>query len=432
MIKIFERVLRDKIISHLERYNLITDQQHGFRKNRSTLTQLLNHVDSILRILEDNGNADILYLDLSKAFDKVNHKILLHKISGMKITGKVNNWIKEFLTNRIQYVIVDGHQSDPAPVLSGVPQGTVLGPALFTIYMNNITEVIKSTIITMFADDSKLLATIKEPDDQRKILEDLEALLIWTNENSMQFNEEKFQLLQIGPHNALKLPYSLNNIHIEKSQHVRDLGIQISENLSFKFHITEMTTNASNYASWILRTFHSRNKDVMLLFLKTFIIPRLEYCSAVWHPTKIGEIEQIEAVQRSFTSRIDNMDDLNYWQRLESLDLYSLQRRRERYIIIHTHKIYHNLAPNDLNITFHENLRLGTQCKRFSFQCKRAHVNTLRSNFFTHIAPKLYNVIPKEVKSANTINAFKSRLDQFLRKIPDNPPTAGYVRQYIY
>ena len=206
-IKIFERILRDKLISHLETNNLITPHQHGFRRYRSTLTQLLHHFDIILQILESNKNADTIYLDLSKAFDKVNHQILLHKLEQMKITGKVLAWIKTFLTNRTQQVVVNGHKSIPAKVESGVPQGTVLGPALFIMYMNNVTEYIKDIIILLFADDSKITTAISNSSDRIKLLDALKSLFDWTTDNSMKFNEQKFQLLQIGSDDSLKLPY---------------------------------------------------------------------------------------------------------------------------------------------------------------------------------------------------------------------------------
>ena len=429
LIKIFERIMRARIIEHLESNTLITEHQHGFRINRSTLTQLLHHIDSILQILEDNGNADILYLDLSKAFDKVNHKILLHKLSQMKIRGKINEWINTFLTTRTQYVVVNGQKSEPAHVVSGVPQGTVLGPALFIIYMNNVTEAVKSTIIKMFADDSKLISSIKNLEDRNKIKTDLAALIKWTQDNSMEFNKGKFQLLQIGQNKDLKLPYSHNDITIQNSEHVKDLGVYTSDNLSNKYQISEMTTNAANFASWLLRTFNTRYEEPMLLFLKTYIIPRLEYSSPVWNPHKITEIQQIEAVQRSFTAKIKGLEDLNYYERLQHLKLFSLQRRRERFIIIHAHKIYMQLAPNDVNLQFHEHQRLGTQCKRLPLKSKIASVKTLRDNFFSHLAPKLYNLVPKIIKSAKNINSFKRKLDIFLMKIPDSPPISGYIRQ---
>ena len=429
LIKIFERVLRSKLVHHLETYCLISNHQHGFRPNRSTLTQLLHHIHSILEILERSENADIIYLDLSKAFDKVNHNILLQKMEQMKITGKIHTWIKSFLTMRTQTVVVDGHKSNPTKVMSGVPQGTVLGPALFILYMNNMTDFVNNTILKMFADDSKLTASIKNINDREKLLEDLKALVTWTDKNSMKFNEGKFQLLQIGADDSLKLPYQHGDINISKSTNVRDLGVSVSEDLTFNHHITEMISNATKFASWLLRTFYTRTKDVMLLFLKIYLISRLEYCSPVWCPYKIKDIEQIEAVQRSFTARIENLENLDYWQRLEHLNLYSLQRRRERFAIIHSYKIYKNLAPNDINLQFHDNPRLGIQCKRLPIKAKSAKIETIRFNFFSHSAPRLFNLIPKQIKAAKSVNSFKNLLDKFLSKIPDKPPVTGYKRQ---
>ena len=226
----------------------------------------------------------------------------------MKITGKILTWIRAFLTNRTQQVVVNGHKSTPAKVESGVPQGTVLGPALFIIYMNNVTEYIRNIIIQLFADDSKITAAIENPSDRINLLDALKSLMEWTNHNSMKFNEQKFQLLQIGSDDSLKLPYECNDITINKSETVKDLGILVSEDFSFKPHITEISDNTTNFAAWLLRTFSTRSEEVMLLFLKTYLVPRLEYCSAAWNPHKINEIEQLEAVQRSFTSRTIGKD----------------------------------------------------------------------------------------------------------------------------
>ena len=278
LIKVFERVLRDKLIAHLESNNLITQHQHGFRSNRSTVTQLLDHINSILEILERNENADIVYLDMAKAFDTVNHKILLHKLEQMKVSGKILTWIKMFLTKRSQQVVVNKQKSDSAHVTSGVPQGTVLGPALFIIYINNITDFVKSSIIKLFADDSKLIASIKSLSDREKLLADLHALTTWTELNSMRFNEDKFQLLQIGPNEDLKQPYVNNTINIQKSTTVKDLGIYISEDMTYKYHITEMTNSATNYASWLPRALFDqelKTGQLCCYYLKPILSPAL-------------------------------------------------------------------------------------------------------------------------------------------------------------
>jgi hypothetical protein len=213
----------------------------------------------VFTILESNHNADVVYLDLSKAFDKVNHDILLHKLELTGISGKILKWVESFLKNRIQKVVINGASSAPADVQSGVPQGTVLGPVLFIIYMNDLHKVIKNTILKCFADDSKLIMSIKNPEDRMKLMEDLEAVLKWTVDNSMEFNANKFQLLQHGNNENLKHPYTLPDSQVlERSSTVKDLGINISEDLTWKNHIKITTENATKFANWILRTIRSR------------------------------------------------------------------------------------------------------------------------------------------------------------------------------
>ena len=428
IIKLFERILRVKIVNFLETNNLIKNSQHGFRPGRSCFTQLLHHIDDIISILERNENADSLYLDLSKAFDKVNHAILIHKLKEKGISGKILTWLNSFLTNRTQQVVIDGSTSSPTVVSSGVPQGTVLGPVLFIIYMDDMNNVINHCLLKMFADDSKLIKNIKNQADREKLKEDLRAVLEWTKDNSMEFNSGKFQLLQHGRDNNLKQPYELaDNIVVEQSESVKDLGVFVSSDLSWRHHINTIANNATKFASWILRTIISRDQFVMLLMFKSFVLSRLEYSSPVWHPSMIKDINKLEAVQRSFTASIQGMEDLDYWARLRSLKLYSIQRRRERYIIIHLYKMYKSIAPNDIGIKFHEHIRLGPQCTRKAYPTScPASVRTIRQNSFSCIGPRLFNIIPKQIKMANSLQAFKSRLDKLLQQVPDQPPVPGY------
>ena len=425
--KLFERVLRKHIVAYLENNHILHKSQHGFRPGRSCLTQLLHHIDSILSILESNQNADVIYLDLSKAFDKVNHLILLHKLELTGITGKILNWLKNFLTNRTQQVVIDGATSNPAKVQSGVPQGTVLGPVLFIVYMNDLHNVIKNSLLKCFADDSKIIKSIQNLEDREKLIEDLEAVLQWTEDNSMKFNADKFQLLQHGRDNELKQPYNLPGDQIlEQSKTVKDLGINVAEDLKWRYHINILTNDATSFANWILRTIKSRETDVMLTMFKTYVLSRLEYTSPLWNPWLICDITKVEAVQRSFTAKIAGLDNQDYWQRLSSLKLYSLQRRRERFIIIHLFKIYKHLAPNDLQFEFTNHIRLGPQCRRKTYRCCVASLQTIRYNSFSCIAPRLFNIIPAHIKKSANLDTFKSRLDKLLRSLPDYPPTPGY------
>ena len=337
------------------------------------------------------------------------------------------SWLESFLTDRTQQVIINGAHSSPAKVLSGVPQGTVLGPVLFTIYMNDLHTVVKHSLLKCFADDSKLIKSIENQADREKLIEDLESVLQWTLDNSMAFNTDKFQLIQHGQNTNMKLPYNLpNNQILTKSQNVKDLGTQVSESLTWRYNINILTTNATNFANWILRTIKSREPDVMLQMYKSYVLSRLEYNSPVWHPMLICDTIKVEAVQRTFTHKISGMEEKNYWERLSSLKLYSLQRRRERFIFLHMFKIFTNLSPNNYNLHFHNHIRLGPQCSRPNYKCRTASTNTLRFNSFTCIGARIFNIMPRHIKDAPSLDTCKRRLDNLLQTLPDEPPIPGY------
>ena len=153
IIKIFERIIRDQLVTYLEKHNLLCRCQHGFRKGRSCLTQLLLHIDIVLNNLLKNKDTDVIYLDYAKAFDKVDHQLLLQKLHAYGVRGKLLTWLNCYLANRQQTVVINGKHSYPANVISGVPQGTVLGPVLFILYLNDLQCCIKHSVISSFADD---------------------------------------------------------------------------------------------------------------------------------------------------------------------------------------------------------------------------------------------------------------------------------------
>lgn len=430
ILKLFERVMRTKIVNFVEENGLLSNEQYGFRPGRSTITQLLVHIDRIIDILETNQNADVLYLDFSKAFDKVCHVTLINKLKGFGIRDKVLNWLQNFLQDRYQKVVVQGKLSYPEKVKSGVPQGTVLGPILFILYINNLTEVLKSCSIKIFADDSKIIKSIENEEDRKLLLEDLIAVIEWAEHNKMELNEAKFMLLQHGKHEDMKLPYQVNeNLLLEQCEFAKDLGILVDSQLNWSQQIATVTASARQLAGWVLRVFKTRTKEVMLLLYKTLIRPKLEYGCVVFNPHRIGDIAKLEEVQRTLTHRIENMEKFNYWERLAALDLYSTQRRRERYICIQMFKIYRGLVPNNLNLNFYSTTRHGPKCKRKKLTAKSASINSLRCNSFSDVGANLFNTLPPQIKQAKTLSTFKKMLDCLLHTIPDRPPIPGYARQ---
>ena len=196
--KLLEHIIHSNIMDHLDAHNILNSAQHGFRQRRSCETQLITTLDDFSKCLDKKQQIDGILLDFSKAFDKVDHQKLLHKLHNFGIQNSLLKWMESFLLGRQQTVIVDGAESPPKPVLSGVPQGTVLGPLLFLIYINDITHKLSpGTIIRLFADDSLLYRIIKSPEDAKILQKDLDTLQKWELENKMEFHPGKCLVLRI-------------------------------------------------------------------------------------------------------------------------------------------------------------------------------------------------------------------------------------------
>ena len=437
IIKIFERLIRKHIVQHLEANQLICKNQHGFQKCKSCLTQLLPHIDHIIKNLQNNTDTDVIYLDYAKAFDKVDHQILLQKLYSYGIRGKLLEWLKSYLSDRWQTVVIDGHHSAPSKVLSGVPQGTVLGPVLFIIYLNDLESCIKNCVVSNFADDTRLKKGIDSIEDTKIMQKDLEKAIQWSEEANMKLHQDKFELLAHNTDNSKllhELPFSTefsqyvtsDGSIISPKDAVKDLGIIITPDLSWSPHISKIADDARKMASWILSVFSERSAEVLLILYKALVRSRAEYCCPAWNPAKIEDIMKLEAVQRTFTARIREVKHLPYHERLKQLNLMSLQRRRERYILIHTYKIVNNLAPNDLNMKFYHSDRRGSCCVIPPVvKNSKQKYQTLYDNSFHVVAGKLWNSTPKEIKSKVTLDSFKVAVSKFINSFPDEPPVPG-------
>ena len=206
--KLMEKILKNNIISHLENNNLLGKFQFGFRSGRSCLASLLGYYEKILECVEDGGNIDSLFLDFEKAFDKVDHGLLCHRLREKGIMYNTGTWIHNFLSNRFQYVLANGKLSDKQPITSGVPQGSVLGPILFLLIIDTIGEIDENITIACFADDSKLFYQINNIDDAAYFQECIEKLDTWQKMNNMSFNAGKFQLIHYGRDTELRKEYN--------------------------------------------------------------------------------------------------------------------------------------------------------------------------------------------------------------------------------
>ena len=413
-------------MKYLNDNNLFNPTQHGFRQGRSCLSQLLSHYDSILSKLEEGKEVDVIYLDFSKAFDKVDHEILLSKLKSIGIRGKLLTWIKSFLKNRNQIVFVDGHGSYEAKIKSGVPQGSVLGPLFFIIMIADIDEKTNKTELSSFADDTRVMKAIRDILDQFYLQGDMNNIYKWSDQNNMMMNGNKFEHLHYG--NTFKCSYFTGDGKVIESKcEVKDLGITLSDDATFNQHIINTVEKAQILVGWILRTFNSRDQGLMLTLWKSLVIPHLDYCSQLWSPKESKFIQLIEDVQKSFTRKIKGLCNQDYWERLKSLKLYSLQRRRERYIIIYTWCMLENLVPSIDSINSYHNPRQGRKC--YISLVRRGPWQKHIYASFRMQGPRLFNTLPNTLRNLTgcSKDKFKTELDKYLFRIPDEPLMPGYT-----
>ena len=436
LCKVFEKVVRKQLVSFMEENNLLNPNQHGFRSGRSCLSQLLSHFDKITSLLEKGLGVDVIYLDFAKAFDKVDIGITLRKLHDIGVRGRLGRWLVSFLTGRLQTVTVEGRKSQPQPVISGVPQGSVLGPLLFLVLLGNIDENAAHTFVSSFADDTRVGMPISSSADPALLQQDLRAIYDWSKQTNMEFNSEKFELLSYQAIPAQPRPPQtyLSDVDtaIEAKDDLRDLGVTLSNDATFSTHIAQKVTSVRKLSSWALRTFRTRLAAPMLTIWKTLIMCHIDYCSQLWSPYKMSEIQAIEDLQRSFLRKISSVNELSYWDQLKHLKLYSLQRRRERYSIIYTWRILEEQVPNlsaPISASWH--IRRGRLCNvPHVSRSPPAAIQSIRENSFAVRGPKLFNSLPSSLRNLTncTVDTFKHALDRHLAIIPDQPPVPGLTQ----
>ena len=426
------RRIKNQIEPHLQ------ETQYGFRKHRST-GDAIHAIRRLMDYAEITGKeAFFLFLDWEKAFDKVDHNILISKLYALGIRGKVLTWLTAFLKNRKQRVKVDGCLSSPQWVLSGVPQGSVLGPLLFIIMMIDIDKGITAGLAS-FADDTKLW----EGSPRHDILQDdLRKVYEWIESNNLSANGGKFEHLHFGKHGQYQLYLDDEDQLIQSKKSVKDLGVHVSCDLKFEVHINTIVRKAQKLSSWILRTFRTRAFFPMLILLKTLVVPAVEYACVVWSPTKASQIDLVESIQEKFTERFQQFREYNeemgtytcgthYWDRLRKLKIYSLERRRERYLILFLYKVLIKEYPNpgfDLPITT-MTPRKGITVRPKTNPHAPDWVQTIRGASFFNKAPHLFNTLPTELRhhrffqdpTLETVVAFKNGEDKYLSTVPDQP-----------
>jgi hypothetical protein len=414
--KVMERIVRDSLMDHLIQNSILSSCQHGFIPGRSCVTQLLVIMDMWTQILDDHGTIDVAYLDFAKAFDKVPHERLLVKLKGYGVDGQVLGWIRSFLTGRQQRVVVNGSESPWSPVTSGIPQGSVLGPVLFIIFINDMPDAVHSLLL-MFADDAKVFRRVDSVEGSTRLQEDLRKLSEWADKWLMTFNASKCKVMHLGYKNErvkYYLPERGKDVELIETESERDLGVVFDSKLTFSKHCEEQVNKANRILGMIRASYTYIDCGIMKQLFKGLVRPYLEYGNVVWSPQYLKDARLVENVQRRATRLVPGMKGLDYEERLQKMELPSLFYRRARGDLIEVYKFLNDMYQVDHDL-FLRDMNSSTRGHCLKLKTRKSRLE-VRRHFFGVRVVSYWNRLPEEVILAPSVNAFKNRLDKHLRQ----------------
>ncbi len=420
LCKVMESFIHERIMSFCSVNGLISKAQHGFVKRKGCLTNLLEARDILTEAIHLSFSVDVIYTDFAKAFDKVPHRRLLQKLSTYGICGSVFKWIKDWLTGRQQRVVIGKNFSEWKNVTSGVPQGSVLGPLLFVLFINDLPDLILSHV-KMYADDSKIIRTIKTPEDAVFLQADIDAAVDWSKCWMMPFNVDKCKVMHVGrANNKSTHEYTMTcadgtRRQLEVTTIERDLGVLVSDDLKVRAQVEAAASLANRVLGRLKKSFRSRSKTLWRTLYLAYIRPHLEFAIQAWSPHLKGDIEILEQVQHRATKVITCLKHMPYEERLRLLELTTLVKRRARGDLIENFKIMHRLDEVDFLVP-----QSGPAWLTGSLYGLRGHNRRLESQrvknceerrmFFTNRLTADWNSLSQQAVDSPSVNIFKNHL----------------------
>lgn len=419
--RLLESIVKEQLMNHMEDNNLFTEHQFGFRSGYSCVTQLLHIFEEWSKAIDDHHVVDVIYLDFRKAFDTVPHLRLLNKLKAYGIHGQFLEWIQNFLRDRRQRVSINGHFSDWADVISGIPQGSVLGPTLFLIFINDLPDKVNN-LVKIFADDTKIYSIINDEEDCQAMQRDLDNLSEWSKSWQLGFNAKKCKSMHIGFNNT-KHVYTMldsttgNRTEILQVEEEIDLGVTFQSDLKFNKHIVKCVNKANKMIGIIRRTFTSLDKEMFLTLYKSMIRPYMEYATTVWSPHLKKDIFILENTQRRATKLVKEIKDLPYETRLRFLGLPTLSYRRSRNDMIQVYKILNQIDKLDKDIFFKECNQSSTRGHSQKLAKINSRLNVRLKSFSLRVINP-WNSLPETCIQSRDINNFKSNLNECWKHHP--------------
>ena len=421
--KLMEKLMFNSIFNFIDTRNLLSVHQSGFRPGDSCVHQLISIVHEIYSAFDANPSLEVrgVFLDISKAFDRVWHKGLLYKLKCMGINGNLLKLVESFLSNRYQRVVLSGQASSWAEIRAGVPQGSILGPLFFLIYINDLSENLKSTV-KLFADDTSIFHVVKDPNTSAEILNhDLTKISEWAYRWKMSFNPDPSKQAQeiLFSNKVMKTNHPniiFNGNTVQKSANQKHLGLILDEKLTFNDHITSKLTTVNKLTSTLRKLYHYMPRDSLVTIYKSFIRPHLDYADVIFDkPSNATFSNRIESAQYNAALAITGTIRGTSKEKLyEELGFETMKDRRWFRRLCCFYKILNNQTPGYLySLLVPPNRDYNTR-RYTKFRQVFCRTETF-SNSFLPQTIKEWNKLDTSICQAPSYSAFRKALLDFIR-----------------
>ena len=422
--KILEKHLSYILVDHLESNKLLSDSQWGFRENRSACNALLEITHFWLTCLNNGKEVIVVFFDFKKAFDSVPHVTLLDSLTSMGVNNHLISWLRCYLSNRSQQVIVNGSSSPPAEVVSGVPQGSILGPILFIIYINGITKVNLSawSKLTLFADDMSLsyARIVTSSSDITPLQNDIDSIYSWSSSHHLSFNKDKCKYMIFSKKKSSPLlthppVLLLGNTSLERVHQYKYLGVTITDDLKWESHINIVCGKARRIIGMLYRNlyFHS-SPEFLLHMYKSLVRPHLEYCSIIWDPHVVFLRNRLMEVEKFALQMCLKHWSLPYSDLILLSNIMPLETRRLRSKLHLLYKIMYKLSFMPENIftlsSYHKSDCLNHSLSLIPYS---GSTNYYLSSVVPHMI-FLWNSLQFDPSKCDSFNHFKVLLDLYI------------------
>ena len=404
------------LMKHLEGNNLLHNNQHGFRQKRSCETQLLDFTHSLTSSMHLGVQTDVVVMDFAKAFDTVPHPHLMIKLRRLGVDETTIGWIESFLRDLSQRVVLEGVSSKEVPVLSGVPQGSVIGPVLFLAYINDLPNGLTSDI-RLFADDTVLCREVKSISDAADLQADLHKLEEWSNKWLLRFHPDKCQVLRVSRgRRTITHHYTLFGTKLQDTESIKYLGVNITSDLRWNKQVDAVRSRANSKLGFLRRNVRVASTQLKSQLYSTVVRSGLEYASTVWCPHEAKLINGLESVQRRAARWAVNRYErkASVTQMLAELKWHTLEQRRIHSRLVMLFKIFHGLAlvqHNSLSHATNSSTRHSRNTNQYTYTPFQPRTNYFKYSFFPHTVSQ-WNSLPLNILEAPTVEVFKARLLQ--------------------